>query len=85
MVKEEFVREVANRTGLRQVDISKSLENGFEIIGERLKEGEPVIFRGFGTFKIRHRAERNGRPPDVVPSFKPGKELKRTVSYKVIT
>ena len=54
-----------------------------------------ICFIGFGTFKVRNRAERKGRNPQTrkaiiipatkVPAFKAGKELKEAIKYKNIS
>jgi DNA-binding protein HU-beta len=54
-------------------------------IKSSLKSGENVYFRGFGSFNIKHRAEKTGRnisknttiiiPAHKVPAFKPSKEF----------
>ncbi|MBG0733637.1 hypothetical protein HLH07_01615 [Lactobacillus crispatus] len=54
-----------------------------------------ICFIGFGTFKVRNRAERKGRNPQTgkaiiipatkVSAFKAGKELKETIKYKNIS
>lgn len=58
----------------------------FETISNTLAKEEKIQLVGFGTFKIRERAERTGRNPQTgeqmtipaskSPAFKLGKELK---------
>jgi len=57
-----------------------------DAIGEALKEGDPVVLTGFGTFSVRERPARPGHNPKTgeameikaskAPVFKAGKTLK---------
>ncbi|MFT5715939.1 MAG: DNA-binding protein HU-beta [Oleiphilaceae bacterium] len=85
MNKSELVKAVAEKTGLTAVDTSKTLESFMDIVTERLAEQEDVTLLGFGTFKAKHRAEKQGRNPSTgvsitiaaknVVQFKAGKGL----------
>jgi len=54
-----------------------------EAVKDTLNEGENVYLRGFGTFQIKHRAEKTARnisknsvviiPAHNIPAFKPSK------------
>ena len=89
MIKEEFVREVANRSGVKQVDVSKSLETGIDVITEQLMDGEYVLFAGFGRFERSHRLAKritDFKHQEVytqetwVPIFRPGKTFKDAIA-----
>ena len=93
MIKEEFVKEVSNRSGVKQVDVSKALETGIDVITEQLKDGGYVLFAGFGRFERVHRFPKrieNFKRKEVyteetyVPIFRPGKNFKEDIagSYK---
>jgi len=57
---------------------------------EALARGNKVEIRGFGSFRVRHRAAKEGRnpksgekvfvPPKKVPFFKTGKDFKDVVN-----
>ncbi len=59
---------------------------------DNLSQGRRIEIRGFGSFGLRYRAQRNSRNPKsgepvlvsekYVPHFKPGKELRRCVDFK---
>lgn len=61
-----------------------------ESVTGALKNGDPVVLVGFGTFQVKERAERTGRNPQTgkaikisaakIPGFKPGKNLKDAVN-----
>lgn len=65
----------------------------FGSIINALASNDKVEVRGLGSFKLRHRKERNGRNPKTgesvtvpakqVPFFKTGKELKELVDGKL--
>jgi len=63
MKKLDFIKAVAKKTGLSQDVISKVLAWEIEIITNELKAEGEVNITGFGSFKISHRAERNGVNP----------------------
>lgn len=92
MTKAEIVKNVSLDTGIdgevTMLVVNKLLEN----IRNTVAGGEEVFFRGFGTFGLKHRAEKIGRnigqntpvviPAHNIPSFKPSKEFKNQVSDK---
>lgn len=92
MTKAEIVKNVSLDTGIdgevTMLVVNKLLEN----IRNTVAGGEEVFFRGFGTFGLKHRAEKIGRnigqntpvviPAHNIPSFKPSKEFKNQVSNK---
>ena len=83
MTKAEIVNEVAKQTGMDKTEIQKVIESFMECIKDSLAKGEPVYLRGFGSFIIKHRAEKAARnitrnttitiPEHNIPAFKPAK------------
>ena len=69
MNREELVKEIAKSTKLSQKSVSEVLSATVESIQNTVKKGDKVTFVGFGTFKSRRRAARNGRNPQT------GKEI----------
>lgn len=89
-----------NRTGLIKKISDKEnipLKAATSIVGtlfdsmiERLKKGDRIEIRGFGSFAVRHYNGYRGRnpktgqivdvPPKKLPYFKVGKELKEMVN-----
>lgn len=90
MIKAELVEEVAKEAELTKKDAEVIVQTVLDSITESLQRGEKVELRGFGSFRIRHRASRQGRNPKTgssvivpakkVPYFKPGKEIKDLVN-----
>ena len=86
MNKGQFVEAIVAKTGLAKKDASKALDAVLDVVTETLTEGEKISLTGFGTFEVKHRAERKARniktgeeilvPAKNVPAFKPGKSLK---------
>ena len=86
MTKAELVRAVMEKTGLCKKKAEAFVNAFAEVVTETLKEGEKVEIRGFGTFLMKKRSPRVARNPQtgkqikvpakLVPTFKPGKELK---------
>jgi DNA-binding protein HU-beta len=87
--KTDLVNAVAMKTGAKKKDVDMILSATLDAIGEALSAGEKVQLTGFGSFEVRHRAERMGRnprtreemliPASKVPAFKAGKLLKDRV------
>lgn len=85
MTKIEIVREIASKTGLPTKDVMVIVENLMDTIKSSMENGEEVFLRGFGSFIIKHRAEKTARnisqnttviiPAHDVPAFKPAKEF----------
>ena len=89
MTKVELIAAVAADAGLTTKDAEKAVNGMINAITEALKNGEEVSLVGFGTFKVRERAEHSGINPQTkepmtiaaskLPSFKAGKALKDAV------
>ena len=89
MTKQEFVDEVAQRSGLSRRDANKAVEAFLESIQDALKSGDTVNFTGFGKFSTADRAARTGVNPRTgervniaasrVPRFSAGSSLKSAV------
>ena len=61
MTKAELVNEIASRTDVNKNDALKVVETFMEVVKDSLYEGKNVYLRGFGTFEIKHRAEKTAR------------------------
>lgn len=86
MTKADIIKEIANSTGISQKDVSAVVEGFMESIKESLLERkENVYLRGFGSFIVKHRAEKTARnisqnttiviAPHDFPGFKPAKSF----------
>ena len=83
MTKAEIVNEVAKATGIEKVAVQTVVEATMESIKGSLIKGNPVYLRGFGSFIIKHRAQKAARnitkkttitiPEHNIPAFKPAK------------
>ena len=89
MTKAEIVNEVAKSTGLEKTTVSTVVEAFMDSVKASLPKNEPVYLRGFGSFIIKHRAEKAARnitknttmtiPAHVIPAFKPAKVFIGTI------
>ena len=85
MTKIELVREIAAKTGLPSKDVMAIVESLMETLKTSMAEGEEVFLRGFGSFIIKHRANKTARnisknttviiPAHDIPSFRPAREF----------
>ena len=85
MTKQQLIEKVAAKTQLSKGQVEMTLDSVLEQIVEALQTNERVDLRGFGSFAVKDRKERQGRNPrtgetitiaakrDAV--FKPSKEL----------
>ena len=83
MTKADIVNEVSKATGLEKVAVQTVVEAFMESVKGSLSNGEPVYLRGFGSFIIKHRAQKAARnitkkttmtiPEHDIPAFKPAK------------
>lgn len=81
MTKAELVSILAKRTGVERNAVLVTIEAFMEEVKNSLEKGEDVHLRGFGSFVVKHRAQKTGRilsknttiviPAHDVPSFKP--------------
>ena len=89
MTKIEIVRESASKTGLGTKEVMVIVESLMETIKTSMTNGEEVFLRGFGSFIIKHRADKTARnisknttviiPAHDIPTLKPAKEFKDKV------
>ena len=89
MTKAELVREIASKTGLNTKDVLVIIESLMDTIKTSMAEGEEVFLRGFGSFIIKHRANKTARnisknttvivPAHDIPAFRPAKEFMEQV------
>lgn len=90
MTKAELVNTIVLETGINKKDVLAIVESLMEEIKNSLKKEEPVYLRGFGSFILKHRAEKTARnisqnttiiiPAHNIPAFKPAKEFVKEVS-----
>jgi nucleoid DNA-binding protein len=85
MTKNNLIDQVAEATQGTKKDIEQVLDAVLSSIAEALKKREKVDLRGFGSFQVNDKKERQGRNPKTgealtiaargVAMFKPSKEL----------
>lgn len=86
MTKAELVKAIAAQTGIEAVTVATVVEQMMEEIRQSMIGGENVYLRGFGSFILKHRAQkvvaRNIAkntsitiPAHNIPAFKPSKEF----------
>ncbi len=89
MTKQDFVNQIAQRSGLSNRDAAKAVDAFLETITDTLKARDTVNFTGFGKFSTSDRAARQGVNPRTgekvqiaaatVPKFSAGSALKTAV------
>ena len=90
MNKSELIDAIADEADLSKASAGRALDAALGAIGRSLRQSDPVVLVGFGTFSVRHRAARMGRNPQTgapihinasrAPAFKAGKALKDSLN-----
>ena len=85
MTKPEIVNEISLKTGTDRKEALQIVEGFMDCVKKSLINGENVYLRGFGSFTLKHRAEKVARnitnntimivPAHDVPHFKPSKDF----------
>lgn len=86
MQKIEIVDKISRQTGVGRKEALQVVECFMEVVKDSLSNGENVYLRGFGSFIVKHRAEKVARninknisvvvPAHDVPAFKPSDSFK---------
>lgn len=61
MTKAELVKAIAAQTGIEAVTVATVVEQMMEEIRQSMIGGENVYLRGFGSFILKHRAQKVAR------------------------
>ena len=90
MTKIELAKAVAQKTGIDQPTAMAAVEGVIDTIKNALIEKENVYIRGWGTWTLKHRAEKTARnitknttlviPAHDIPYFKPCKDFMEAVA-----
>jgi DNA-binding protein HU-beta len=93
MTKAEIVNEIVEKTGLEKTEVLTTIEAFMDSVKENLAKNENVYMRGFGSFVVKHRAEKTGRnisknttiviPAHNIPAFKPAQTFVDKVKNNV--
>ena len=85
MTKAEIVNEISNRTGYEKNSVQTIVEAFMDAVKKTMVDGDNVYLRGFGSFIVKHRAEKTARnisknttiviEAHDFPSFKPAKSF----------
>lgn len=63
VTKQDIIDRIADGTGLTKIE-TEAVVNGFiATVTQALEEGKSVELRGFGSFRVQHRAARTARNP----------------------
>ena len=89
MNKGDVVSSIATKAGFTLKDADEAYKAFVSTIADAMKNGEDVALAGFGTFKVKNKAERTGINPQTkekitipggkVPTFKFGKSFKEVI------
>ncbi len=92
MTKSEIIKAISKSKGIDRETIAQVLEAFTVEIKAALLSGNNVSMRGFGTFYLKHRAEKTARnmqsnttiiiPEHDIAAFKPAKEFAVSVKDK---
>ena len=85
MTKNDLTKEIADRTGVERIEVTKVIESLMDTVKSNMIKGDNIYLRSFGTFLIKKRDKKTARniskgtqiiiPEHNVPTFKPAKEF----------
>lgn len=86
MTKADIIEEIVEKTGVARKDVSATVEAFMDSVKNSLLEKKDNVYlRGFGSFIVKHRAEKTARnisknttmviSAHDFPSFKPAKSF----------
>ena len=92
MTKAEIVNCISKSTGIEKATTLAVVEAFMDTVKDSLAKKDPVYLRGFGSFIIKHRAQKAARkitakttvivPAHDIPAFKPCDEFEKLVQGK---
>src|ERR1035437_10048528 len=92
MTKQQLIEKVAAKTELKKSEAELAVDSVLAMIAEALQANVRVDLRGFGSFVVKERKERQGRNPRTGEtitiaakrdaSFKSGKELTEKLAQR---
>ena len=91
MTKADIVNEITKNTGIDKVTVLATVEAFMDAVKASLSKDENVYLRGFGSFVVKKRAQKNQLvtsqknttiiiPEHNIPAFKPAKTF--TIAVK---
>ena len=90
MTKQQLIEKVVAKTELGKAAVEVAVKSTLELIAEALRSNERVDLRGFGSFVVKERKERQGRNPRTGEaitiaakrdaSFRPSRDLTETLA-----
>ena len=70
MNKTELIDKIAESSDISKASAARALESMLDAITSALKDADPVVLVGFGTFAVKDRAARTGRNPQTGEAIK---------------
>ena len=85
MSKNEFISNISQKTGLSKTSCEEVIEAFAEEVKESLIKGEKLALKGFMSFEVSVRPEREGRNPQTVKivTFPEVKSVKCKISKAI--
>jgi len=59
MTKADIVNEIAKNTGIDKASVLATIESFMDVVKDSLANNENVYLRGFGSFIVKKRAQKN--------------------------
>ena len=66
----DLAEKIAEANGLTKADARKIVDGVFAVIADAAASGDEIALSGFGKFKVKASAERDGRNPSTVATIK---------------
>lgn len=78
MTKAEIVAKISEKLGMEKGDVQATVESFMDEVKNSLESGDNVYLRGFGSFIIKTRAEKQ---EETFPKTLPSKSLHTTFRH----
>lgn len=87
MIKKEFVKLYAEKEGIYNNEAQRRIEVMLDLLKGQFQKNEEVIFRGFGSFKVKETTRTTGVNPRTGKAIKikPKKYVKFKVSQEIFS
>lgn len=92
MTKADIIDEISRTSGIDKGTAMSVVNLFMDCIQSSMVDGDNVYLRGFGSFIVKHRAEKIARnilkgttikvPAHNVPAFKPCKSFQKSIAAK---
>ena len=89
MIKKDIITKVAEQTNMLRSEVEAVIAATLDVIADSLVDGESVVFRNFGTFRVEKSRAQKGfdfkrkKPMDIIEKYRPKLQFSKKLSYMI--